>query len=607
MTLPLRRYVPAATIARLVAEGTTIAWVLVGSDHDISDSSIGLLIAAATFPQIVIAPWVGRRADRSTRPAFLLAALVAVGAVGLGAVGVGLGSVPLGMLAVAAVLVAFSQPAMMGALSGLAARATRAATFEAWDAASYGGAAIGAQLLVVVAVAVAGPRAAVVALVVLAAGAAVAIARLPLPPVQAPHVHGSATRSIVRVIASDRWLRSITVLTTVSMSAMGGVALVAVDLAERSGRDTDAAGQLVLAMAIGAVCGSVVCIRLRPPTRPMRRAASSVVALGIAFTAAASGVWPVCLVAYFAAGAADAPLLVSTFTIRNRRTPDAMRASLYTVSASLKIGATALGAVGIGALLDATTGAEGAFALAALQLIALVGCGLCWIRSADMRLNTVRQGAGDPIVFLHGLGTSADTWTACMDLLADRYTVVAIDLLGHGGSPVPDDPAEYTRDAALTDIDEVLAELDGPAVLVGHSLGGYLALAHAATRPGVTRGVVVLNTGPGYRDPVKREEWNARTRRNAHRFGVPEQVTTLNLQEDSVVMERLAEMSTPTLVLAGSDDRPEYTGAGEYLERKMPDARLVVIDGGGHSMHEDSHAADVADLIASFTANLAPI
>jgi len=191
-----------------------------------------------------------------------------------------------------------------------------------------------------------------------------------------------------------------------------------------------------------------------------------------------------------------------------------------------------------------------------------------------------------------------------MELLEDRFSVVAVDLLGHGQSPVVDDPAEYTRDRALDDLDDVLDDLDSPAVLVGHSLGGYLALAHAATRPGVARGVVVLNTGPGYRDPAKREEWNARSRRNAHRFGVPEQVTTLNLQEDSVVMDRLAEMTTPTLVLAGSADRPEYTGAGEYLERKMPDARLVVVDGGEHSMHEDSHANEVADLIAAFVDQL---
>ena len=187
-----------------------------------------------------------------------------------------------------------------------------------------------------------------------------------------------------------------------------------------------------------------------------------------------------------------------------------------------------------------------------------------------------------------------------MAALGDRYQVIAVDLLGHGGSPVPDDPDAYTRDGFLADLDELLADLDRPAVLVGHSLGGYLALAHAATRPGVVSGIVVVNTGPGYRDPVKREEWNDRTRRNSHRFGVPEQVTNLNLQEDSVVMDRLAEIETPTLVLAGGDDRPEYTGAGQYLERKMPDAALVVLEGGGHSMHEDTHAVEVAELIAGF-------
>lgn len=197
-----------------------------------------------------------------------------------------------------------------------------------------------------------------------------------------------------------------------------------------------------------------------------------------------------------------------------------------------------------------------------------------------------------------------------MEQLADRFTVVAIDLLGHGSSPVPEDSEEYSRDGTLLDVDvlfdELAATLPGePApVLVGHSLGGYLALAHAATRPGVARGIVVLNTGPGFRDPEKREGWNERSRRNAHRFGVPEQAANLNLQHDSVVMDRLAEMATPTLFLAGGDDRPEYANSGSYLERKMPDARLVVLDGGGHSMHEDTHAEEVAALVADFTADL---
>lgn len=221
-----------------------------------------------------------------------------------------------------------------------------------------------------------------------------------------------------------------------------------------------------------------------------------------------------------------------------------------------------------------------------------------------MRLAHTISGSGPAIVFIHGVGSSSATWQCVADIVAEEFTCVRFDLLGHGASPVPEDRAEYTRDRALDDIDDLLASLDGPAVLVGHSLGGYLALAHAATRPNVARGIVVLNTGPGFRDPEKREAWNERSRRNAHRFGVPEQAAELNLQEDSVVMERLTEIAVPTLVLAGTADRPEYTGAGQYLERKMPNGRFVAIADGEHDMHEHAHADAVAQLVSDFTRNL---
>lgn len=224
---------------------------------------------------------------------------------------------------------------------------------------------------------------------------------------------------------------------------------------------------------------------------------------------------------------------------------------------------------------------------------------------SDLRLHVVREGEmGVPIVCIHGMGTSAASWADLMTRLRDHHRVYAIDLLGHGNSPVPDDPDLYTRDQALEHIDELLATLDEPAVLVGHSLGGYLALAHAATRPGLARAIVVINTGPGFRDAEKREAWNERSRRNAHRFGVPEVATNLNLQHDSVVMDRLAEIDAPTLVLAGGDDRPEYRSSGEYMARKMPHCRVAVVEGGGHSMHEDSHATEVADLIHAFVESL---
>lgn len=222
-----------------------------------------------------------------------------------------------------------------------------------------------------------------------------------------------------------------------------------------------------------------------------------------------------------------------------------------------------------------------------------------------MRVHTVVRGA-DPsaspvaLLFLHGVGSSLATWDVVMDRLADRYRVAAFDLLGHGRSPTPEDPELFTRDAALGDVDDLLDELGRPTILVGHSLGGYLALAHAATRPDVAAGLIVLNTGPGFRDDAKREAWNERSRRNAHRFGVAPQAAEINLQHDGVVMERLTEITVPTLVLAGSADRPEYTSAGEYLARKMPDCRFATVEGGEHAMHESTHAGEIAELIDRF-------
>lgn len=220
-----------------------------------------------------------------------------------------------------------------------------------------------------------------------------------------------------------------------------------------------------------------------------------------------------------------------------------------------------------------------------------------------MHIHVEADGSGPPLVFIHGLGQSVETWQACRDLLQDRYGVVGVDLPGHGHSTVSTDPSEYTRDRVLGHIDRVLADLDGRAVLVGHSLGGYLSLAYAATRPGALRGIVVLNTGPGFRDPAKREEWNERSRRNAHRFDVPEPVADLNLQEDSIVMDRLTSLETPILFLAGGSDRAEYASGGAYIERKAPAARLIVISEGGHALQE-SHAAIVAAHIDDFVADL---
>ena len=403
--LPIRRYVVAATSARMVAEGTAIALVLVGTDRGLGTAALGALVACWTLPQVLTAPFVGTIADRAAHPARLLGGLVALGAVGLAALGAGLGSVSIALLAVVAALISLAEPALMGALSGIATRSA-GPRFEAWDALSYGSAGICVQVLVGAVTAASGPASALGALVVLGAVAALLVGSLPLrgatevdgrdrvheatiagrgnpgapdgaddgDRVSRRRVRSERTggaRAALALIRRDRDLRSMTVLTTISMSAFGGVALVAVDLAEQHERSSASGSQLVLAMALGALVGSLAWTRLPAPPRPMRTAAVSVAVVGVAFAATALVGWYGCLVAFAIAGLADAPLLVSTFATRNRRSPASVRASVYTVSASLKIAATSLGAVAAGLLVGLRGGVSGPLTLAVIQVVAL--------------------------------------------------------------------------------------------------------------------------------------------------------------------------------------------------------------------------------------------
>ena len=102
--------------------------------------------------------------------------------------------------------------------------------------------------------------------------------------------------------------------------------------------------------------------------------------------------------------------------------------------------------------------------------------------------------AGAPVVLaVHGLGGSAINWGLLAPRLVDRYRFVAVDLFGHGASGVPSGPR---RDAVTADrrlLDRFVREVVGePVVLLGHSMGGVVALLHAAAAPGSVRRLVLL-------------------------------------------------------------------------------------------------------------------
>ncbi|MDQ2849767.1 MAG: alpha/beta hydrolase [Actinomycetota bacterium] len=92
-----------------------------------------------------------------------------------------------------------------------------------------------------------------------------------------------------------------------------------------------------------------------------------------------------------------------------------------------------------------------------------------------------RVGSGEPIVLIHGIGHRREAWASVPQLLAPHYDVIAIDLPGHGLSPVPSKPGSYTMTSYAEQVEELIADLGlkRPHV-AGNSLGGVLALELAA-------------------------------------------------------------------------------------------------------------------------------
>jgi pimeloyl-ACP methyl ester carboxylesterase len=216
-------------------------------------------------------------------------------------------------------------------------------------------------------------------------------------------------------------------------------------------------------------------------------------------------------------------------------------------------------------------------------------------------------GDGPVVLFTHGYQASRRMWEPQVAALAPRYRVVTWDLRGHGESGIPDDPSRYSHDLMLGDMLALLEHVGADkAVLVGHSLGGFGSLRFYLDHPEMVRGLVLFGSGPGYRDPEARGKWNEMADRYAgglekrgleilQRAG-PEVSSAVHrsaqalahagrgmlAQQDSRVMDAIADIAVPTLVLVGSEDE-RFLGSSEYMARKIPGARLELINDGAHA------------------------
>ncbi|MBK5231987.1 MAG: alpha/beta hydrolase [Thermoleophilia bacterium] len=105
-----------------------------------------------------------------------------------------------------------------------------------------------------------------------------------------------------------------------------------------------------------------------------------------------------------------------------------------------------------------------------------------------------RAGEGPPLVLIHGITSSSRTWKSVMPRLAEKYDVIAPDLLGHGRSAKP--KGDYSLGAYASGIRDLLVALEVPkATIVGHSLGGGIALQYAYQFPDRVGRLVLVDTG----------------------------------------------------------------------------------------------------------------
>lgn len=232
-----------------------------------------------------------------------------------------------------------------------------------------------------------------------------------------------------------------------------------------------------------------------------------------------------------------------------------------------------------------------------------------------IELNYEVHGEGYPVVFLHGFVGTVNMWRPQVPVISQEYRFIIYDARGHGASESPTSADQYSADIVVEDLFQLLGALGiERAVIGGLSMGGYESLRFYLTHPEKVTALILMDTGPGYRNPARREEWNRQQEERATLLesrgieafaaGSPsytprEQVLRLNpvglanmgrkvvAQHDSWVIDNLDKIKVPTLVLVGENDTA-FLAAAAYMSRVIAAAKHVVLPEAGHAANLDN-------------------
>ncbi len=215
----------------------------------------------------------------------------------------------------------------------------------------------------------------------------------------------------------------------------------------------------------------------------------------------------------------------------------------------------------------------------------------------SVELHVVDRGEGPAILLVHGWLNDATVWNGIIDELEADFRCIAVDLRGHGQSGAAG-VGNYGRELVLDDLRNVLDERDiAQAIVVGHSLGGYLALALAIEDPARVSGLGLVAAGPGFRNPETREQWNDSVRATAADREIPEGMEAISMHVDAMVMDRLGEVAAPACVVVGARDK-RFLASADVFDKYLDVKERHIIDEMGHMVHVKA-PADVASALRS--------
>ena len=251
-----------------------------------------------------------------------------------------------------------------------------------------------------------------------------------------------------------------------------------------------------------------------------------------------------------------------------------------------------------------------------------------------MELNPVdlfyeEQGQGIPAIFLHGFPFDHTIWEPLIPLLQNQARMILPDLRGFGRSPVEGDA--YTMRLQAEDIARLLDRLEiEKAVLVGHSMGGYVTLAFAQAYPDRLLGLGLVATQAGADSPERRQSRLKTAELVTHKGAkvvASDMVSSLTDKKEliepihSLIMkaqpaaivgalkgmaerhdmtEELSHISVPAVVIAGAVDQLVSKDRIETMAQMLPKGWLVEIPNAGHMLMMEDPQAVAAHLSQLF-------